>query len=472
MKSTNVKNATLTAIVVLALASMALPLFVVSANAQTTPEQQPEDSNSNFSTRVNLSPAEGSAATMIVKATGMTSEGLNVEQEMVDETTFHVLMESSFRITGEESGMMESEEEEGNLLTSVTLSPTENSMAEVMIHGTGLIGRGIMISQEMVDEDTFNVTVEGTFAITAEAVPAPEETAPVPGEEEQGTSIIVSPPSGQVGSLVIVEGTGFEPNQGITMTIDDLELETTMATPLTTDETGDFPAVAATIPDIEPGEHEISVTDDSGNSADTTFTVEGVVEETPEEQVPEEPSETTVASITSTPNVGPSGSEVTVDGTGFGVGENITFAFDDVDLDAIATADDLGVFSATIAIPADAADGDHSVSASDSLGNVATTTFTVEAAEETTVAASITASPSSGSIGSEVTIDGTGFGTGENVTFAFDGNSLNASVTADDLGSFSATAMIPVDASSGGHEISASDISGNTATAMFTVEAI
>ncbi|NOJ26872.1 MAG: hypothetical protein DA330_02525, partial [Nitrososphaera sp.] len=173
MKSTNVKNATLTAIVVLALASMALPLFVVSANAQTTPEQQ--DSNDNFSTRVNLSPAEGSAATMIVRATGMTSEGLNVEQEMVDETTFHVLMESSFRITGEESGMMESEDEEGNLLTSVTLSPTENSMAEVMIHGTGLIGRGIMISQEMVDEDTFNVTVEGTFAITAEAAPAPEE---------------------------------------------------------------------------------------------------------------------------------------------------------------------------------------------------------------------------------------------------------------------------------------------------------
>lgn len=467
MKSTNVKNATLTAIVVLALASMALPLFVVSANAQTTPEQQPEDSNSNFSTRVNLSPAEGSAATMIVKATGMTSEGLNVEQEMVDETTFHVLMESSFRITGEESGMMESEEEEGNLLTSVTLSPTENSMAEVMIHGTGLIGRGIMISQEMVDENTFNVTVEGTFAITAEAVPAPEETAPVPGEEEQGASIIVSPPSGQVGSLVIVEGTGFEPNQGITMTIDNLELEMTMATPLTTDEAGDFPAIAATIPDIEAGEHEISATDDSGNSADTTFTVEGVVEE-----VPEEPSETTVASITSTPNVGPSGSEVTVDGTGFGVEENITFAFDDVDLDAIATADDFGVFSATIAIPADAADGDHSVSASDSLGNVATTTFTVEAAEETTVAASITASPSSGSAGSEVTIDGTGFGAGENVTFAFDGNSLNASVTADDLGSFSATAMIPVDASSGGHEISASDISGNTATATFTVEAI
>ncbi len=460
---TDVKNTTLTAIVVLALASMALPFFVVSANAQTTPEQQPQDSTGNsFSTRINLSSTQGSAATMIVKATGMTSEGLNVEQEMVDENTFHVLMESSFRITGEESGMMESEDEEGNLLTSVTLSPTENSMAEVMIHGTGLIGRGIMISQEMVDEDTFNVTVEGTFAITA-AVPEPEEPAPVPEEEEQGASIIVSPSSGQVGSLVIIEGTGFEPDQRITMTIDDIELEMTMATPLTTDETGDFPAIAATIPDIEPDEYEISVTDDSGNSAVTAFTVEGAVE------VPEE---TAVASITSTPNVGPSGSEVTVDGTGFGARENITFAFDDVDLDAIATTDDLGVFSATIAIPAGAADGDHSVSASDSLGNVATTTFTVAAEEETTVAASITASPSSGSAGSEVTIEGTGLGAGENVTFAFDGNPLNASVTADNLGSFSATAMIPVDASSGDHEISASDISGNTATATFTVEAI
>ncbi|NOJ26824.1 MAG: hypothetical protein DA330_02285, partial [Nitrososphaera sp.] len=217
---------------------------------------------------------------------------------------------------------------------------------------------------------------------TAEAAPAPEEPAPVPGEEEQGTSIIVSPPSGQVGSLVIVEGTGFEPNQGITMTIDDLELETTMATLLTTDETGDFPAVAATIPDIEPGDYEISVTDDSGNSAVTAFTVEGVVE-APEEPAPvpgeEEPSETAVASITSTPNVGPPGSEVTVDGTGFGAGENITFAFDGNSLDVSVTADDLGSFSATAMIPVDASSGDHEISASDISGNTATATFTVEA---------------------------------------------------------------------------------------------
>lgn len=300
---TDVKNTTLTAIVVLALASMALPFFVVSANAQTTPEQQPQDSTGNsFSTRINLSSTQGSAATMIVKATGMTSEGLNVEQEMVD-------------------------------------------------------------------EDTFNVTVEGTFAITA-AVPEPEEPAPVPEEEEQGASIIVSPSSGQVGSLVIIEGTGFEPDQRITMTIDDIELEMTMATPLTTDETGDFPAIAATIPDIEPDEYEISVTDDSGNSAVTAFTVEGAVE------VPEE---TAVASITSTPNVGPSGSEVTVDGTGFGARENITFAFDGNPLNASVTADNLGSFSATAMIPVDASSGDHEISASDISGNTATATFTVEA---------------------------------------------------------------------------------------------
>lgn len=86
-------------------------------------------------------------------------------------------------------------------------------------------------------------------------------------------------------------------------------------------------------------------------------------------------------------------------------------------------------------------------------------------------APAITLKPNSGPPGTEVTVDGTGFGGGHIVDILFDGSSLGT-VTADATGAFSGKKVtIPTDAQPGKHVVMASDtVTLNFATKNFTVD--
>ena len=92
----------------------------------------------------------------------------------------------------------------------------------------------------------------------------------------------------------------------------------------------------------------------------------------------------------------------------------------------------------------------------------------------TTVAPKLTLNPTSGPIGTEVTVTGTGFQGGEKVKLTFldsvNGNVVLKTVTSDPTGAFSTTVTIPASAAAGARKIRAKGIiSGALVTKTFTV---
>jgi len=172
----------------------------------------------------------------------------------------------------------------------------------------------------------------------------------------------------------------------------------------------------------------------------------------------------TVTGITISPTEGPVGTEVDIDGVGFDDREDIDIEYDGVDID-IASGDDetdsKGEFELTVIIPESTA-GDHTITAK-VHGDEAEADFTVEP--------KITISPTSGEIGDEVTINGTGFGNKKDVDISLDNTDVTtspASPETDSDGSFEVTFDVPAIAG-GIYDVEAEDTSNNKDTDVFTI---
>ena len=83
--------------------------------------------------------------------------------------------------------------------------------------------------------------------------------------------ISLNPTSGLVDTLVIVTGTGFDPNSNVIITFAGNPVTTIPAT-VTTDTSGEFSA-NFTVPNSTPGARIVSATDEGFNSNSTIFTV-------------------------------------------------------------------------------------------------------------------------------------------------------------------------------------------------------
>jgi len=139
------------------------------------------------------------------------------------------------------------------------------------------------------------------------------------------------------------------------------------------------------------------------------------------------------------PNSGVVGDSVTVVGKGFAASESsIKVTYDGTDMKTGISASDKGSWSATFAVPS-SAKGSHTVDASGS------TTETSDVPDVTvTVSPKITISPTSGGVGTSVTVSGTGFGEDESgVRVTYDGGGAKTGITADSKGSWSTTFAVP-----------------------------
>lgn len=253
-------------------------------------------------------------------------------------------------------------------------------------------------------------------------------------------TITLSPTSGPPGSTVTVTGSGFSSSISLDIQLEGVTLQT-----VTTDATGSF-IKTITIPTSKlPGSYNVVATG-PGNTALAPFTV------------------TSLATITLSPISGPVGTTVTVTGSKFANSTSVTIKFDTTTV-ATITSSTSGGFTTTFPVPSNALPGSHTVNATDG-------TITGSAIFNVSVAsATITLTPTSGAVGTSVTISGSGFTGGSSITIKFDTNTITItpSVIANPSGIFSATIVIPSTATAGNHTITATDVAGKTASAIFKV---
>jgi hypothetical protein len=246
--------------------------------------------------------------------------------------------------------------------------------------------------------------------------------------------ITLNPTLGAVDDEIIVTGTGFDDYSNITLYFDNVA-QTISGGDDDTSSKGSFECTFY-VPEASRGSHTVKVQDQVPNYDTATFTVS--------------------ASITIDPTTGPSGTVVTVTGTGFRSSHAITVSYDDVNITADITGDDAtdadGSFEFTFVVPPGDA-GTYEVKVSDG-------TNTVTADFQSTTSATIsqtTTSTAPGNVGMELSITGIGFSPDDTVTVTYlPENEDLATAATNAQGNFTVDFTIP--ASEGGeHTITVSD---------------
>ena len=250
---------------------------------------------------------------------------------------------------------------------------------------------------------------------------------------------------GLVGTKVEITGIDFTDSEAITIKYDgeDVTDEIVSGYDDQTDGYGKFTS-AILIPESTAGEHNITVSDETGSQASVAFTVK-----------PE---------IAVSPMQGVAGNTVEVTGTGFGEEAEVTITFDGEDV-ATSVTSQWGSFTASFEVP-EVAEGSHGIEVEDDDGNKAEVEFNVYIATEVSISPVITqASP--GHVGMNVTVSGVGFEADHEITVTYSTEPIVvATITSDADGAFSATFEVP-QSKAGEHIITAGDGTNTLAVTLF-----
>jgi len=268
------------------------------------------------------------------------------------------------------------------------------------------------------------------FSLLVLAIPATPVQAAI-------GAITIYPLNGPVGTTVSISGSGFTASGYYTVMF-----SSTAVAYGSCDGSGNFSTTFA-VPEYYHGAFPVSVTTPSDTSNTLNFTV------TP--------------AITHSPTSGYVGSIVTISGTGFAVNSAVSFYLDNVSVSASTTTTNTnGSFTGTtLTIPARSR-GSHTIKAQDASSNYNTATFTVRQ--------KITVTPTSGAVGDQVSITGSGFYANSPVSFYWDNVGVSTTTTTTDTnGSFTGTTFTIPSSSRGSHTIKAQDASSNYYTATFTI---
>ncbi len=249
-----------------------------------------------------------------------------------------------------------------------------------------------------------------------------------------GGEIELYPTEGHTGTEVEVTGIDFGEREDITIEYNDEDLDIASGDE-ETDSDGEFTCTII-IPESVAGDHTITVTDEAGTEAEAVFTVE--------------------PQITIIPTSGAAGTTVTVSGTGFDYRSDVTTYLNNTEV-ATETTNRYGSFEVTFNVPV-LGPGIYDVEAEDEDDNKDRVEFTI--------AASASLSQTSGYVGTEVTVSGTGFEANMPISITFAGVGVGTT-DSDDKGSFTTSFNVPASAT-GTHEVKVSD-GLNTEETDFTV---
>ena len=257
--------------------------------------------------------------------------------------------------------------------------------------------------------------------------------------------ITIAPAFGAEGTVTAITGSLFDSYKGDTVYVffNNAQIE---YSPFSVPDTGTFEIPFIVPSGTTPGTYAVKVTNDFDGLdkiAETTFKVES-----------------TTASIDITK--GPVGTSVTVSGTGFYAGSDVTIYFTTSSpvQAGIETASDVGRFDFHYNIPACTA-GVHAVTCIDTTGNQAETVF------ETIPV--ITLNSASGGPGELVKGTGTGFGADKGYSVTIGTRSVASGIT-DKTGSFEFGFYVP-SIKANLYEVTVQDTDGHADTDKFTVTA-
>jgi len=273
---------------------------------------------------------------------------------------------------------------------------------------------------------------------------------------EAAAEIELSESEGTVGSRLRITGSGFEEDDSITITFDDEELDDDDFDDV--DSAGEIDE-RIDIPSMPAGTYDVTVEDESGNSASDEFEI--------------------VPSISLSKTSGEPGTSLTVYGYGFQDYESgIKVKFNGADMNTTSkSANVKGEWNLTFTIPS-LSSGEYEVDAYGSDtddSDVDDLTFTLE------VTPVITINKTSGPRDTPVTVSGTGFSSSESgIKVTFDGNQIGGTVSANATGTWSVTFNTPplpakqytVDAS--GSKTAATSVAdlSFTVTPVFSIEPV
>ncbi|MDD5647461.1 MAG: hypothetical protein PHY03_00860 [Dehalococcoidia bacterium] len=192
------------------------------------------------------------------------------------------------------------------------------------------------------------------------------------------------------------------------------------------------------VPEAYGGEHPVIVESPSGTSA---FSGEYIV----------------VPNITIDPNSGEAGTEITVAGFGFGVSEDdIAVTYDGTIIKSNISADENGSWSTSFAAPVSS----RGARAIDASGD--TTKGSDVADKNFTISPVVEMDPTTGGVGTQVTMTATGFASAEGgITVLFSDKEVRSNLTAEVNGSWSTSFAVPP-TTRGGHIVK---VEGDTTAA-------
>lgn len=172
-----------------------------------------------------------------------------------------------------------------------------------------------------------------------------------------------------------------------------------------------------------------------------------------------------LGAISLSPTSGAVGSTVTFRAAGLLSSTSVTATFGNTPVTlSSSTTDASGSLSATFTVPASSA-GNHTFTLSDGL-NIPTASFWTTSA--------VSLSPTSGRVGSTVTVIGTGFAASSTITATFGGSpvTLNGTTSTDAAGSFSGATFTVPSSTAGIKSVVITDGSSNSASNTYNVTSV
>src|SRR5438445_214356 len=265
------------------------------------------------------------------------------------------------------------------------------------------------------------------------------------------STISLNPTSGPAGTTVTVTGSLFLPDSVVTISYDGTTVTTTPGT-ITTSSTGSFSA-AFTVPASAAGSHTVNAKDAASNSASSEFTVTTSTTSTLGVKTQDKNGNTITGFYVSLSQGG------TVVASGF---SPVNFTVNNGVQYSLAVSD-FGKYTF-----------DHwsDTGATTNPRPVSITTNTYITAVYRIAAISL--NPSSGTVGTAVTVTGTSFHSNSTITIRYDGSTVNTTpsvLTTNSGGNFTGSFTVPSISSLGSHTVNATDAAAASSTAQFTVTA-
>lgn len=316
----------------------------------------------------------------------------------------------------------------------------DTARASLALEGGGYISGSFEVPDELTDGHKIEKVLGGDYFVYATKR---EEGRILAKEEFTVVGIAeVDPTEGPVGTEIEIEGKGFEDEEDIEVFYDGEEIGIAGGDDKTDDD-GEF-RLTITIPESTAGTHIITVEVDE-DEGQAKFTVEPRID----------------ISATS----GRIGDKVTVTGTGFGdsVDVAVTFGSERV---ATGETDDEGNFSITFDLPA-VGKGTYDVEVEDEDGNTGNKYSFIVRSDISISPVTSQASP--GHVGMDMTISGTGFIPGYQITITYASTSAVFTTTSKNDGSFSFTFIIP-ESEAGPHVVTATDGTNSMEVTFFMEE--